>query len=851
MIGQLIGHYRIVEKIGAGGMGEIFRAHDERLGRDVALKLIRPASSDNPDHLRRFEQEARAAAALNHPNIVAIYDVGFEGTTPYIVSELLQGKTLRQRLSEGPISIREAADYALQVAHGLTAAHERHIVHRDLKPENLFLTNDGRIKILDFGVAKLQVQPEDQRSIENLSTVTKSGTVIGTVAYMSPEQLRSKPVDHRSDIFSFGAILYEMVTGRRAFRGETEVDTMTAVLREEPPDANLEQAAIPAGYRDVVKHCLEKEPENRFQSVKDLAFALQTLSGSSSSGEIRVAGPKRPTARVMPWALVAVLAAATALLTVAQLLRPPAPPPVYRRLTFEAGTVYAARFASNGDSIVYSAAWNGKPVQIFSTVGNSLLAQPLNLSDANLLGVSRSDELAVVQRGAPTGQMETIDGMLAVSPLAGGSPREVLSDVRWADWNAGGELAVVHYVEGHSRLEHPIGNVLYQAGGWISNIRFSPLGDKIAFMDHPALWDNRGTVCVVDLAGHVRTLSREWESESGLAWRPDGKEIWFTAVEKGNNLNLMAVDLSARVRTLLNLPVGLVLQDIASDGRVLAASKSQRLAMSFSALDDKEDIDLSWHDWDSARDISPDGQFVLFEDASEAAGPGYSVMLRKVDGTLPVRLGEGSTGGMSPDGKWAASISTSKAAQITLFPTGAGQPRTINVSGLQNIQNGWARFLPGGQKLSVNANEVGHPPRCYFVDVSSGNAKVVTPEGVLCGPVSPDGRSIIGKGPTGPVLYPAEGGAPRLIPHLDPKFNPVRWSNDGSALFGYYPGELPSKVYKIEIASGKQTVIRELKPGAPAGVVMVAPVMVSGDGTRFAYSYNQTLSVLYLVTGLH
>ena len=206
---------------------------------------------------------------------------------------------------------------------------------------------------------------------------------------------------------------------------------------------------------------------------------------------------------------------------------------------------------------------------------------------------------------------------------------------------------------------------------------------------------------------------------------------------------------------------------------------------------------------------------------------------------------------MSPDGKWAASISTSKAAQVTLFPTGAGQPRAINVSGLQHIQNGWARFLPDGQRVSVNANEVGHAPRCYFVDLSSGKAKVVTPEGVLCGPASPDGRSIIGKGPAGSVLYPLEGGPPRPIPHLNPKFNPVRWSDDSSALYGYYPGELPSKVYKVEIATGKETVIRELRPGAPAGVVMVAPVMVSGDGTRFAYSYNQTLSVLYLITGLH
>ena len=318
MTGQIVGHYRVLEKIGAGGMGEVFRARDERLGRDVALKLIRPASSDNPDHLRRFEQEARAAAALNHPNILAIYDVGFEGTTPYIVSELLKGKTLRQRFSEGPIPIREAADYALQIAHGLTAAHDRLIVHRDLKPENLFLTDDGRVKILDFGVAKLQAPAEEDLDIANLPTVTKSGAMIGTVAYMSPEQLRGKTVDHRSDIFSFGAILYEMFAGRRAFRGETEVDTMTAVLREEPPDANLEEAAIPPGYQDIVKHCLEKEPENRFQSAKDLAFALQTLSGSSSVRPLPARHGRRTT-KALPWAIAAVLAAAALLVTGMQL----------------------------------------------------------------------------------------------------------------------------------------------------------------------------------------------------------------------------------------------------------------------------------------------------------------------------------------------------------------------------------------------------------------------------------------------------------------------------------------------------------------------------------------------------
>ena len=851
MIGQLVGHYRVLEKIGAGGMGEVFRARDERLGRDVALKLIRPASSDNPDHLRRFEQEARAAAVLNHPNILAIYDVGFEGTVPYIVSELLEGKNLRQRLTEGPIPLAEAADYALQIAQGLTAAHDRLIVHRDLKPENLFLTDEGRVKVLDFGVAKLQAPADDNRSVESLTTVTKHGAVIGTVAYMSPEQLRGRPVDHRSDIFSFGAILYEMMAGCRAFRGETEVDTMTAVLREEPKSANLEEAAIPAGYQDIVRHCLEKDPESRFQSARDLVFTLQTLSASSPARAVPSPKVTTRTSAGLPWALAAVLGAATVLLLVTQLFRAPRASPVYRRLTFEAGTVYSARFAPDGQSVIFSAAWNGKPVQLFTTVGNSLLAQPLNLSDANLLAISSSNELAVVLHGTHNGQLETVDGMLARAPLAGGSPKELQADVRWADWDARGNLAVVRYADGHSRLEYPTGNLLYQSGGWISNIRFSPQGGEIAFMDHPALWDNRGTVCVADLAGHVKTLTGEWESEQGVAWRPDGKEIWFTAAEKGMNLNLMAVSLSGKVRTVLDLPMGITLQDIAPDGKALVALNSKRLAMAFGSLGGKSDVELSWHDWNVAKDISRDGRSVLFEDASEAAGPGYAVALRNLDGSLPVRLGEGSAGGLSPDGKWAISVSTGHPQQVTLLPVGAGQPRSVDVSGLEHIQNGWARFLADGQRLITNGSEHGRGTRCYVLDLAGGKPKGVTPEGTVCGPSSPDGQFVVGVDPNfGVAIYPIRNGAPRPVPGLEPGFLPVQWSSDGFVLYGYHRGELPSRIYKVEIATGKQTMVQELRPEVPAGVVVVAPVVVSRDGTRFAYSYNQTLSVLYLISGL-
>jgi eukaryotic-like serine/threonine-protein kinase len=539
------------------------------------------------------------------------------------------------------------------------------------------------------------------------------------------------------------------------------------------------------------------------------------------------------------------------LLLLTQILRAPVAPPAYRRLTFEAGTVYSARFAPDGQSIVYGAAWNGKPVQLFSTVGNSLLTQPLNLSDASLLAISPGNELAVVLHGTHNGQLETIDGMLGRTPLAGGSPKEMLADVRWADWDAKGGLAVVHYVDGHGRLEYPIGKMLYQSDGWISNIRFSPQGDKIAFMDHPAPWDNRGAVSVVDLAGHVKTLTEEWASEQGLAWRPDGDEIWFTAVKEGHALNLMAVSLSGKVRPVLDLPMGITLHDIASDGRVLVALNSKRLAMAFSALGNKENVELSWHDWNVAKDISRDGQFVLFEDASEAAGPGYAVALRKLDGTLPVRLGDGSAGGLSPDGKWAISVSTGHPEQVTLLPTGPGQPRPVDVSALEQIHNGWARFLSDGQRLIANGNEKGHANRCFVLDLAGGKPKAVTPEGILCGPSSPDSRSVVGVGPNSAVaIYPIGGGSPRAIPGLEAGFLPVQWSDDGSVLYGYHLGELPSKIYRVEIATGKQTVVQELRPGAPAGVVTVAPVVVSRDGTRFVYSYNQAMSVLYLISGL-
>src|SRR6201997_903013 len=281
--GTKLDGYEILGLLGAGGMGEVYRARDPALKREVAIKVLPSFVSQDPDRLHRFEQEAQAAAALNHPNILAVYRFGvFEGA-PYLVSELLEGSTLRQVLQRGPLPVRKAIDYAVQIAHGLAEAHEQGIVHRDLKPENLFVTMDGRIKILDFGLAKLmQPQPEPDGNAATMSRGTDPGMVMGTAGYMSPEQVRGKAVDHRTDIFAFGAILYEMLTGTRAFQRSTSAETMTAILNDEPPAISQLMQSIPPGLQRVVHRCLEKNPEQRFHSASDLAFALEALSESGS-----------------------------------------------------------------------------------------------------------------------------------------------------------------------------------------------------------------------------------------------------------------------------------------------------------------------------------------------------------------------------------------------------------------------------------------------------------------------------------------------------------------------------------------------------------------------------------------
>jgi serine/threonine protein kinase/Tol biopolymer transport system component len=852
MIGEILGHYRVLEKIGSGGMGEVYRARDDRLARDVAIKVLKPSFAHDPDRLRRFELEARSAAALSHPNIVSIYDIGMHNGAPYIVSELLHGQTLRQRLAQGVLSPRQTADYGMQIAEGLVAAYEKRIIHRDLKPENLFITRDGHLKILDFGIAKL-ARPEagEDHSIETMATQTKAGSVLGTVRYMSPEQLRGKAVDHRTDIFSLGAILYEMLTKNRAFAGETDVDTMMAVLQQEPPEMALSGQNVPPAFEQIVHHCLEKDPENRFQTARDLAFALSTLSDVSGRQFVPAKLRKNRFNKWLPWIAAVVVVAAAGILLGTYLK--PTVSPIYRRITFERGTVYSARFSPDSHSILYGAAWNGRPLEIYTTVGDSPLARSLGFASADMLALSRTNELALLLHGTPDRRNFT-RGVLARAPLAGGTPREILEDAPDADWSPQGNLAVVHYADGRSRLEYPIGKVLYQTAGWISDIRFSPQGDRIAFLDHPAAWDDRGSVCVVNLTGQKATLATGWDTENGLAWTPAGDQIWFTAAESGStDRSLWAVDLHGNKRKVLTIPGGLTLQDIAPDGRVLLTVDTERVAMEWTGKNSKEGKDLSWYDWSIAKDISSDGQSILFEESSEPAGQNYAVAIRKLDGSPPIRLGEGTVGSLSPDGKWALAIYPSSPQHISLYPIGPGQAREIFVPELAHLENGGAHFLPDGKRIVLNGNLPGRPVRTFLLDLSGGKPQAVTPEGQTASLSSPDGRYLVGREGDRLALFPVNGGPRILVPTHKPgtPYDVANWSADSKALYVYCCAQVPQKIYRLDIASGNLTFLRELTPTDRAGVIRISPVVTDTHASEFAYSYFQTLSVLYVVSGLH
>lgn len=854
--GTKLGPYEIHSSIGAGGMGEVYRARDTRLGRVVAIKVLPASFSADADRLNRFSQEARAAAALNHPNILSVFDVG-DGRSPYVVSELLEGETLRERLKNGPLSARKAIDYSVQVAHGLAAAHDKGIVHRDLKPENLFVTQDGRVKILDFGLAKLAPQqaPVDDPDSPTLQAATEPGLIMGTAGYMSPEQVRGKTADARSDIFSFGAVLYEMVSGKRAFHGETSADTMTAILKEDVPELSESGRNIPPALDRIVRHCLEKNPTQRFQSAGDLAFGLEALTDSSSAIKSGVGTLVETTKR--SHFKFAAIAGAVLIAFVCGALgwwvgkgSAYGPPPEYKQITFNTGSMGNARFAPDG-SVIYSAAWDGGDNQLYMVRTDDPGSRPLGLKDAEILSISKNGELAIRLNNVQLGGYARI-GTLARVSLSGGSPREVLDNVQDADWAPEGEnMAVVRFVPQtlHWKLEYPIGKVLMDSINWMSNPKISPDGKSVAFADHENPGgDDEGSVAVIGPDGHEKKLSSGWSSVEGILWSRDGKEVWFSASNAGSSENLRRVTLSGKMRNIANVPGGMWLED-QRNNELLTIAHQERLKIRGMAPGAKEEIELGWLGWSYFRDISRDGKRILFEEEADGGGPDYTVFLRDTDGSPPIRMGNGLGRAISPDGQWVITQPL-RGNHLILVPTGAGDSRLLTHD---DINYDSVRYLPDGKQLLAEGIEPGHGARDYLIDIGTGASKPITPEGVIGTALSPDGRAVAVTEPDGSWgIWPLDGSGFHAVPNLNRKYSVSGWSTDGQSLL-VYPSNATktAKLYWVNIHTGKMEFFKEFGASLAKEAVFVARPTFSADGKAYIYIYDQVLSQGYVVKGLN
>ena len=821
------------------------------MGRDVALKVLPSRFSSDPERLRRFEQEARAAGSLNHPHILTIFDVGSQDSAPYVVAELLTGQTLRDRMAASRLPERRVIDYAQQVAEGLTAAHERGIVHRDLKPENIFLTSDDRIKILDFGLAKLTdagVPTAPQADVPTIpaNPETEAGLIVGTVGYMSPEQVRGERVDHRSDIFSLGAVLYEMIAGRRAFQGHTAIETLNAILKEDPPPLLESGLTVTPALARVLEHCLEKSSLARFQSARDLSFALGALSGSATTNPPSAA-PAVAQPRTRLW--LPVTAGLLALIAIAVFFlgrrtgfaagARAVAKPEFTRATFRSGAVHSARFHPDGQTIVYSAKWEGQRLEVFLTRSATPESRPLGLLDADVLAVSVSGELAILLRPSSPGFLAT--GTLARMPMTGGAPRELLDNVSLADWAPdGSQLAVVREAAGHRRLEFPIGRVLYDTTERIASMRVSPKGDLIALAEPHS-------VTVVDLAGRRRILS-EREGTSRVAWSPDANEVWFTAADRGFNDAMYAITQSGRERLLTRGPDALLIQDISRDGRALVQRVYRRKGLYGLLAGHTEESDLSWLEWTHIADISADGGTILFMEAGEGGGTENAVYLRKADGSAPVRLGAGLAQALSPDGKWALAIGRSQRDRLIFLPTGAGESRELTAQGIRWQTGAW---FPDGKRVLLVGEETGHGRRSYIQEINGGPARAITAEGTAGSLLSPDGTEIIvATSAGGFAVFPLGGGEPRPIPGLDAGDEPVRWADARSIYFRRsVPNSPIVQVYRLALDAGRPELWKELVPD-PSMFFSVLPIVITPDGKHYAYSYGRFVSDLYLVDGL-
>jgi eukaryotic-like serine/threonine-protein kinase len=853
MIGKSLRSYRIEAKLGAGGMGVVYRAVDSRLGRTAAIKILSTAAL-NADRERRFVQEAKAASSLNHPNIVTIYDIDTQEVDgkpiQYIAMEYVAGDTLDHLIGRKGLRIREVLKYATQIADALAAAHAAGIVHRDLKPSNVIVTPQGVVKILDFGLAKLGEPAGADAYAETLhgegSPLTEEGTILGTVAYMSPEQADGKKVDTRSDVFSFGSVLYEMATGQRAFAGGSKLSSLSAVLYKDPQPASQTATEVPPELDRIISRCLKKDPERRWQTMADVKVALEELREEMDSSNVALAtpprGPRKPS-RIRLWTgaglLAGILLGLGLRISYERRYIPPPEPPSYRRLTFRRGDVTSAKFAP-GDTVVYSAEWDGAPSTLFSAQPGNREAQPLALPSARVLAISPSGEMAILLGGEDV-------GTLARVPFGGGAPREVLEGVSGADWGPdGASLAVVRAVGGKFRLEYPIGTVLYETEKRPPMMpEVSADGKLVAFFDFDVEVGDYA-VCVIGPNHPRQVLSRGWRAIGALNWSPDNREVWFSGGQPGGDPALYAVTLSGAQRLVSQTGGMIVMQDVARDGRVLLTTVNSRLGIHYLPPSGSAPRDLAWLDSSLMYDLSNDAQSIVFVELSSGQGRNSAIYIRKTDGSPAVQLGSGNRPSLSPDGKWVACIHhEGGSSSLMLLPTGPGESRFPKIEGKHFDGVEW---FPDNKHILFTGNETGHATRTWMYDMETNQSTPLTPEGTRGTKVSPDGKWFVTVDPHKLLLSPIAGGDSKTVTDLQGE-SVVRWSGDGRYLFLQQREPASIKISRFDITTRRKEpwlVVKVPEPGAQ----FLGPVALSADGKSCATTFQRDLANLFLVRGL-
>ena len=848
--GTRLGPYEIVSLLGSGGMGEVYRARDPRLGREVALKVL-PGDPDGSDRLRRFQTEAKAAAALSHPNIVAVHDVGEHDGVAYIVSELVPGGTLAALLDRGALPVKRLSDIAVALADALAAAHASGIVHRDLKPENVLMAKDGSPKIADFGLAKyLAPVPAggDTAGTTLEGEQTREGVVFGTVGYMSPEQAQGKPLDFRSDQFSFGSVLYEMATGTRAFRRDSAVDTLAAILHEEPKPIEIENPAVPAPLRWTIGRCLAKDPDRRYASTADLARELNTIRehlGETTGG---MAATDSPPRRRLVRAAAAALLLGAALLAGRFLWRSSVPMlPSFQQLTFRRGTLLHSRYTPDGGSIVYAAAWEGNPPEIYTARLDGTESRPFGIQNADLLSVSSKGDLAVLLKKSNLRVMQG-RGTLAVVPLAGGVPRELLEDVDQADWSPDGTQLAVSRIKGMENvIEYPIGRVLYTTTkhlGWM--MRVSPDGRSVAFVETTAF--DSFDLKLVDVNGKTTTLLHlsGYEALTGLAWAQTGREILLGVLRegpRGDTGRIVAVDMMGRTRDLFGGPAGYIVHDLRPDGSLLINQSIGSIDLIFASASEPGGRNLGWLTNSVFDDMSEDGRAVLFHDNT-------STYLRGTDGSPPVRVTNGVYGTLSPDRRFVV-LRTSE-HEIGIVPIRAGQSRTVSVGEL--IVAPHPRILSDGKTIVLGAHAADGKGRIYVTDTAGAAPRAIS------GPIddlgwtvtSPDEREVAAcDAVNGLQIFRLDGAPPRKIEGLDPDDGVFAWSADGKFLYVDRDGDIPVRIERFDLATAKKEPWRVLTPPDLTGVYWAGAPSISRDGRFWAFQANRNTSEeLWQITGL-